>query len=397
MERELQLYFHIPFCVKKCFYCDFLSAPGEKGAKEEYMKALLAETAGSALSYGDYKVTSVFIGGGTPSVIPACWLEELMDTVRNRYRLYEDAEISIEVNPGTASREWLGRMRRAGINRLSIGLQSAHDEELALLGRIHTWRQFEEVYGAAREAGFDNVNVDVMSALPGQTPEKYRQTLERVLSLDRPPEHISAYSLIIEEGTPFYDRCEAGCLMLPDEDEDRLMYQETQRILWQKGYRRYEISNYAKEGYECRHNCGYWRRKNYAGFGIGAASLVENRRFQNGRDLGKYLEKPMECREECRLLDSQEQMEEFMFLGLRMTEGVSPAEFGRLFGRSMEEIYGKAVEKNLREGLLEARRDEGSGDLSGETKGTGVYSGRLALTERGLDLSNYVMAQFLLT
>lgn len=379
VERELEMYFHIPFCVRKCRYCDFLSAPGEEPVKEEYMKALLAETAGSAVSYGDYRVTSVFIGGGTPSVISARWLEELMETVRNRYTLDEHAEISIEVNPGTASREWLRRMRKAGINRLSIGLQSAHDEELALLGRIHTWRQFEEIYGAARAAGFDNVNVDVMSALPGQTPEKNKETLEKILSLQNPPEHISAYSLILEEGTPFYDEYQAGRLQMPDEDADRLMYQDTQKILSGRGYHRYEISNYALEGYECRHNCGYWQRKNYVGFGIGAASLVENGRFQNGRDMRRYLENPMRCREERRLLSTQEQMEEFMFLGLRMTEGVSRAEFGRLFGLSVEEVYGDVVERNLREGLLK------------------VLAGRLALTERGLDLSNYVMAQFLLT
>ena len=381
-EKELELYFHIPFCVRKCLYCDFLSAYGDEPTKQSYMEALLAETAGSAVSYGAYTVPSVFIGGGTPSVVPVSRIERLMETVREHYRLAGDAEVTIEVNPGTVSGEGLARYRRAGINRLSIGLQSARDQELALLGRIHTWQQFQETYRAAREAGFANINVDIMSALPGQTLDAYKVTLEKVLSLEEPPEHISAYSLILEEGTPFFRRYEAGRLEIPDEDTDRAMYLETKRILGQSGYHRYEISNYARRGYECRHNCGYWRRKNYAGFGIGAASLVENVRFRNGRELETYIRNPLGCREEIQPLSRQEQMEEFMFLGLRMTDGVDAAEFKRLFGCSLEETYGTVVRKNLEDGLL---------------KEIPACSVRLALTERGMDISNYVMAQFLLT
>lgn len=421
--KELELYIHIPFCVRKCLYCDFLSAPGDEDTKDRYMKALLTETVRSALRYGDYQVTSIFIGGGTPSVMRAAHISELMDAVRAHYDLAEDAEVTMEVNPGTVSGEALCRFREAGVNRLSIGLQSADDRELAAIGRIHTWRQFLEAFRAARQAGFANLNVDIMSALPGQTLSGYRHTLEKVLALEEPPEHISAYSLILEEGTPLYDRFEKGELELPDEDTDRVMYQETKRILAQAGYKRYEISNYAKKGYECRHNCGYWQRKNYAGFGIGAASLVENVRFRNSADLQAYLKNPLGCREDVQVLGRQEQMEEFMFLGLRMTEGVDCGEFRKLFGCGLEEVYGEVVRKNVEDGLLRYLPGNREEDRNMLSVGSGVPENRnmqpvgpsvpadgnmqpvglnvpadnmrLALTDRGLDLSNYVMAQFL--
>lgn len=418
--KELQLYFHIPFCIKKCLYCDFLSAYGDEDVKRAYMEALLAETAGSAVSYASYRITSVFIGGGTPSVVPVCYIERLMDAVGKQYRLADNAEVTIEVNPGTVSGEELERYRRAGINRLSIGLQSARDEELALLGRIHNWEQFRKTYRAAREAGFGNINVDIMSALPGQTLSDYRETLEKVLALEPPPEHISAYSLILEEGTPFFDRYHSGELELVDEDTDREMYRETERFLHMHGYQRYEISNYARRGYECRHNCGYWRRREYLGLGIGAASLVGDVRFRNGRELAPYLRDPLGCREEIHALSRQEQMEEFMFLGLRLTHGVDEAVFERRFGCGLEEVFGAVIEKNIRDGLLQrlqsgtkdAKRAPGSweGDAGAawmggcgrpiaEDGGSGERfcpSVRIALTDRGLDLSNYVMAQFLL-
>ena len=404
--KELGLYFHIPFCERKCSYCDFLSAPGSEQVKRRYMEALLAETAGCASLYWDYTVDTVFLGGGTPSVVPVETIERLMDTVRGHYHLGRDPEVSMEVNPGTVSCEMLARLRQAGINRLSIGLQSADDGLLAALGRIHTWEQFQEAFRWARRAGFENINVDVMSALPGQTLLGYLETLERVLGLDNPPEHISAYSLILEEGTPLYEKYGQGLLELPDEDTDRLMYQETKRTLADRGYHRYEISNYARKGCECRHNCGCWRRKNYVGFGIGAASLVENVRFRNGGNLGIYMEKPLECREEIQRLSRQEQMEETMFLGLRMVEGVDPQVFERQFGQSLQEVYGSVVNRNIRDGLLEWRSCgerpaedvwTGEGNLLGEgTVSAGKNCLRLALTERGLDLSSYVMSQFLL-
>lgn len=388
-EKKLELYFHIPFCVRKCYYCDFLSAPADEGTMIKYMKALLAETVGSALSYTDYTVSSIFVGGGTPSVVPVSCIEDLMDAVKRHYRLAQDAEATIEVNPGAVSGRALSRYRAAGMNRLSIGLQSADNGELAAIGRIHTWEQFLDTYAEARKAGFRNINVDIMGALPGQTLSRYRGTLEKVLSLEPAPEHISAYSLILEEGTYLYGLYEKGKLEIPDEDTDRLMYQETKKLLAGKGYRRYEISNYAKEGFECRHNCGYWTRENYAGFGLGAASLVENVRFKNGADLQAYLANPSGCREDIRQLGREEQMEEFMFLGLRMTEGVDGGMFRRLFGRGMEEVYGEVIRKNIRDGLLRA-------DSAFAGKEEHAALGRVSLTEKGLDVSNYVMAQFLL-
>ena len=376
----LELYFHIPFCVRKCRYCDFLSAPADEGTRDAYMRALRRETVGRAGEYGDHRVVSVFVGGGTPSVVDAGQLAELLRIVRECCCLEKDAEISVEINPGTADGRKLEEYRRAGFNRLSIGLQSMDGEELKRLGRVHTAEDFLETYGAAVKAGFQNINVDLMSGLPGQTPESWRRTLSAVLGLAPQPAHISAYSLILEEGTPFFDMARRGELELPDEDEDRLMYRETEAVLHQAGYRRYEISNYAKPGFECRHNCGYWTRREYLGFGVGAASLMGETRFRNGDSLAAYLERPLGCREEQHRLSRAEQMEEFMFLGLRLTEGVDPREFGARFGGRLEDVYGGVIGKNKRDGLLEERS-----------------GGRLALTERGLDLSNYVMAQFLLT
>ncbi len=398
-KRELELYFHIPFCIRKCLYCDFLSAPADRRTKERYMEALLRETRGRAGDYRDYRVVSVFIGGGTPSTVSPEQIAGLLKTVREGFGLAEDAEITIEVNPGTVDENRLRLYRRAGINRLSIGLQSAEDRELEALGRIHTYGQFLETYHMARECGFSNINVDLMSALPGQTLSGWMGTLGRVLALEPAPEHISAYSLILEEGTPLYEMAERGELQLPDEECDRLMYEKTEELLRSAGYHRYEISNYARPGYECRHNCGYWRRREYLGLGIGAASLIGDCRFRNGDSLTAYLEDPLGSREEVQELTLQERMEEFMFLGLRLTEGVSPAEFREAFGKDMEEAYGTVIERNLREGLLEYREEEypdrmfarHGGERSERTGGR-----RLALTKKGIDVSNRVMAQFLL-
>lgn len=378
----LELYFHIPFCVKKCSYCDFLSAPASREQQEAYMDALFCELKGKAKRYRAYRVTSVFVGGGTPSVIRAQRIGELMELIREHFWLAEDAEITMEVNPGTADEEKLRIYRRAGINRLSIGLQSANQEELQRLGRIHSYEQFLDTYRWARRAGFENINVDVMSALPEQSMETYRETLRRLLALKPMPEHISAYSLIVEEGTPFAQWQAEGKLVLPDEDCERQMYEETKRILGEAGFRRYEISNYARQGWECRHNCGYWRRTNYAGFGIGAASLVDNIRFKNCDAIQEYIRSPLSCEQEVQSLSLREQMEETMFLGLRMTEGVEAEEFEGRFHCSLHEVYGRVIQKNMENGLLEFVSSKGKEFLR--------------LTERGLDLSNYVMAEFLL-
>ena len=359
--KPLELYLHIPFCVRKCRYCDFLSGPADVCTQDGYMEALLTEMRGRSAECAEYEVDTVFIGGGTPSVVKPEWIQKVMDTIREYYRLSPEAEITMEMNPGTVSSDGLKVYRKAGINRLSIGLQSANEDELFRIGRIHTFAQFQKTYREAVQAGFTNINVDVMSALPEQTVESWRRTLEAVLALEPIPQHISAYSLIVEEGTPLYDMQEQGTLILPDEDSERQMYALTEELLGQYGFRRYEISNYAGEGYECRHNCGYWRRREYLGLGTGAASLMKECRFTNGTGMEEYLKNPLKMRGEVQELTVEEQMEEFMFLGLRMMEGVSEKTFREAFGRELMEVYGSVIRKNVQDGLLETT--EGSPDF----------------------------------
>ncbi len=336
----------------------------------------MSEIRGSAVP--DRKVVSVFIGGGTPSVVDVEWILDVMEAIRNHYLLEEGAEVTMEVNPGTVTAKSLARYRAAGVNRLSIGCQSCHDAELSRIGRIHDHQAFLDTYRWAREAGFNNINVDLMSALPGQTLESLEDTLHKILSLVPPPEHISAYSLIVEEGTPFYEMQKRGELTLPDEDMEREMYWRTADILKKYRYEHYEISNYARESYQCRHNVGYWTRRDYLGFGIGAASLYENVRYKNADDLAAYIKNPLNCHTQIQKLGREEQMEEEMFLGLRLSLGVSGERFREIFGVSMWDIYWEQIRESVEEGLLE---DDGR---------------RIVLTKRGVDLANYVMAKFLL-
>ena len=382
-DKSLELYVHIPFCVRKCEYCDFLSAPAGADTQQEYVRNLLLEIEQKGVRCTDYEVTTIFFGGGTPSILKAGWIADILDAIHRNFKVRKDAEITIECNPGTLTFEKLSIYKSAGINRISVGLQSASDAELRELGRIHTYEDFLRSYDLIRKKGFSNVNIDLMAALPGQTLKSYEQTLRRVLTLK--PEHISAYSLIIEEGTPFYEKYEADELlrekgekpqMLPSEETERLMYERTKKLLLAHGYERYEISNYARRGYACRHNIGYWRRENYLGFGLGSASLLENERFHNTTDLTDYLGGDYLAYEQEKL-DKKSQMEEFMFLGLRMTEGISTECFRQTFGLTVELVYGPVLEQQIADQLL--RKEDG----------------RIFLTERGLDVSNYVMAQFL--
>jgi oxygen-independent coproporphyrinogen-3 oxidase len=378
------------------------SAPVNRCTIDTYLGALENELRIRSNEYGAYHIVSIFIGGGTPSLLPAKAISSLMDTIRDNYCLgtssIPEIEITIEANPDSLTAEKAATYLAAGINRLSIGLQSANDAELERLGRIHTFSQFLTAYQAARETGFTNINVDLMSALPGQAREDYLQTLSAVLSLSPPPEHISAYSLIVEEQTPFWEMYQKGELELPTEELDRQMYYDTKRILQQNGYHRYEISNYAKPGYECRHNCGYWTRRNYAGLGLGAASLINNSRFSNTADLQEYIQywsnavsAPFLNKQS---LTVKEQMEEFMFLGLRLTQGISPDAFFDQFGVTIETIYGQVIQSNINSGLLtKSIADLGcSVAIASSTKDK---SPSIRLTEKGLDLSNYVMSQFL--
>ncbi len=385
MSKDLSIYVHIPFCVRKCNYCDFLSFYAKKDVVEMYFEALKKEIMLSAKG-GDLLVKSIFFGGGTPSFVEAEKICDTLKTIQSSFAVAENAEISIEVNPASAMFDKLLAYREAGFNRLSIGAQSLDDEELKVLGRAHTSAMFLETFENARKVGFDNINVDVMSALPGQSLKSYVQTLEKVLSLK--PEHISAYSLILEEGTPFYDME----LDLPDEDADRAMYHETKEILDRFGYHRYEISNYAlgeqdDPKYECYHNKVYWKRGNYLGLGIGAASMVDNVRWSNVRDIHLYVDAQM-SKVDREILSPEAQMEEFMFLGLRLIEGVSVEEFKRQFGRDIWEVYGEVIDKYAGLGLLEYSRSE-----AGRESVENTY---LRLTDKGLDVSNTVMAEFIL-
>ena len=377
MNGGMELYLHMPFCVRKCAYCDFLSFPTDQETQNLYTRRLREDIDAMGKKYGDIPVDTIFIGGGTPSVPDSALIVGIMEHVRKAFHVAEGAEISMEANPGTVTREKLTDYRRAGINRLSFGLQSANDRELKLLGRIHTWAEFLESFHLARECGFTNINIDLMSALPGQTCESWKDTLKRVTDLN--PEHISAYSLIVEEGTPFGEKygSEEGRKFLPDEDSEREMYHETKRFLRDCGYERYEISNYAKPGRACRHNIGYWTGVPYLGLGLGASSYMDGCRFAVNSDMKQYLEEKPGMFTDVEKLTKKDMEEEFFYVGLRMTAGVSLPEFERRFGVSAKDVY---------PGLMEMFVEEKAAVFQGD---------RFVLTDYGLDVSNYIMAQFL--
>lgn len=446
--KKLGIYVHIPFCARKCLYCDFLSAKADPEEQREYIDALIKEIEYYALDdadfSGQYETATIFFGGGTPSIVKPEYIERIIEAVKDRFLMAENPEITIECNPGTANREKLQAYRKMGINRISFGLQSANDEELKKLGRIHDYAAFLETIQMAREEGFNNINVDLMSAIPGQTLESYKDTLEKVIALK--PEHISSYSLIIEEETPFYDiygednkQAMAGVNLkgevvndgsvelwpdLPDEDTERAMYYLTDEVLSKAGYHRYEISNYSLDGYECSHNKSYWNGTDYIGFGLGASSYVKGIRYSNTEDWYKYLDackikgnaqnQPYyvgagdylgedeeyevevesaknlsseefgalllaeKYHEAVQLVSKNEQMEEFMYLGLRMMKGISKSRFKELFHIDIEDVYGNAINKLVDEKLLLVEGD------------------CVKLTSLGIDVSNRVLANFLL-
>lgn len=393
--RELELYIHIPFCVKKCNYCDFLSFGTEDErlsdtpchptrqlpVPEVYVDRLCREIRwyGQKEEFSHRPVISVFFGGGTPSLLSEAQIFRLMAELRDNFLIRRDAEVTMEANPGTLTPGKLKQMRFCGINRLSLGLQSTVERELKALGRIHSYGAFLQSFKWAREAGFKNINVDLMTALPEQTMSSYLKSLEQTAALK--PEHISAYSLIIEPGTPFEAMEAQGELALPDEDEEREMYHLTRKFLSEMGYERYEISNYARPGYECRHNIGYWRGRDYLGLGLGASSLINGRRFSNRTEIKDYLALTMgsdDWYEAVETLTPAAKMEEFMFLGLRLVRGVSEKDFYRKFGVKVMSVYGEVIRKNELEKLLIRK------------------NGWLCLTELGMDLANMVMADFIL-
>ena len=391
MKRNLELYLHIPFCAAKCNYCDFLSVSSDSETRESYVRQLIMELGVAAKECEPYSVSSIFIGGGTPSVLPANDIALIMDCIFKNYDVMPDAEITIECNPASALLDKFEVYRSFGINRLSIGLQSADNNELKILGRIHTVEDFLKSYEAARRSGFENINVDLIDCIPMQSIRTWKKSLRQVTLLK--PEHISVYNLIVEEGTPFGDMYRKGQLLLPDEDEQAKIDDFTLEFLEKQGYERYEISNFAKPGFECRHNKGYWTGTPYIGFGIGAASFFNDMRWNNTSDIKEYMELDLKnnskyisyenpvsmLRGKISKLKTEEEMEEFMFLGLRMTEGISEDEFRLRFGRTLISVYGRQLVHFTSNGLM-------------------AHSGsRYYLTKRGMELANQVMSEFLLT
>lgn len=399
MRKKLSIYIHIPFCVKKCVYCDFLSFGADdpqinrSGAvRKAYVQSICRELLSYKSISKDYIVKTIFIGGGTPSILLPGEIMNILATLRSIFKVDEEAEITIEVNPGTLTAIKAAEYLAAGINRMSIGLQSAHNDELAMLGRIHTYEQFLTSYQTARDAGFRNINVDLISAIPGQTLHSYLDTLERVLKCR--PEHISSYSLIVEEGTPL-----AGdqklLSKLPDEETDREMYEATGKVLEMSGYKRYEISNYAKPGYECRHNIVYWTMDEYIGIGIGAASFFNGRRYSNTSDIKQYVDSMEEVFEKRSIdeayripellsirhidetVDIDTLMEEYVIFGLRMTRGISAADFYERFGHSLYDVYGDIIRGYVASGHM---KDE---------------KGMVCFTRKGIDVSNRILVDFL--
>lgn len=364
------LYIHIPFCARKCEYCDFVSFSGCEDKVDDYIAAVAAEADG----YADSEIDTIFIGGGTPSLLREEQIERLCAIVRDRFKLAEGYEWTIEANPGTLTEGKLKAMLSGGINRISIGVQAFNDTELRAVGRIHNAESAEYAVMLAHSCGFKNISIDLMESLPYQTAESFKRTLECAAAL--PISHISVYSLIIEEGTPIKEKYDSGIYAVPDEAEDRALYHYTAKFLSEHGFNRYEISNYAKPGYESRHNLKYWDCEEYIGLGIAAASYLNGRRYTNTAGLDEYIGG------DCRLKfeekpDNEELMGEFMMLGLRKTAGVSKADFSKRFGCDIESVYGDILDRFVNIGVM---------DTDGEC---------YFLSERGLDVANSVMCEFL--
>ena len=378
MREKLSLYIHIPFCAKKCLYCDFPSWQGCESYFEDYTESLLNEIKNGERIHSDYDISTIFIGGGTPTVLSPKLLGKITDAVLERYNVESNAEITSEANPGTVDGYKLKEMKAMGINRLSFGVQAWQNNILKALGRIHDRETFLKNLDEAKNAGFENINCDLMFSLPNQTFKDWMETLENFSKLDI--QHISAYSLIVEDGTPFKKMQEEGRLLLPDEETDRKMYSVANEMLAKNGFERYEISNFAKKGFESRHNITYWETRPYIGFGLGSHSYFQAERYNNTYDLKEYIAAngdAKKLRENNEILTDKEKEEEFMFMGLRMKKGISTDEFSRRFGRDIYSVYGEKIEELLDEKLIEKKEN------------------RIMLTERGTDVSNIVFERFI--
>lgn len=378
MDNGIGIYIHIPFCKAKCYYCDFNSFACRDELVPAYFSALKKEIASYGEKLKDVKIKTIFIGGGTPSAVDAQYIYEVLSFLHQEFAVDNKAEISIETNPGTLTGEKLERYREVGINRLSIGLQAWQDAILEKLGRIHTSYEFEQTFTLARKVGFDNINVDLIFGIPGQTLEDWRQTLEKVTAFE--PEHLSCYSLKIEEDTVFGDKLEKGELVPIDDDIDREMYGFCKEYLKYRGYGHYEISNFAKPGFKCRHNLIYWSAEEYIGFGAGAHSFFQSARFNNIYDPKEYIDRLKldgKISENIEFIDRKESMTEFMILGLRLVDGVRMEDFKNRFNEDILNVYGSQIDKMLKKELLT------------------VKGGKIALTSLGLDYANQVFMEFI--
>ncbi|MBO3367350.1 radical SAM family heme chaperone HemW [Clostridium perfringens] len=375
---KISLYIHIPFCAQKCLYCDFPSFARKDHLRKAYIEALNKEIISLREKHNNLEINTIFIGGGTPSVLEADELECLLKEVA-KLNMAKDIEYSMECNPGNLTEEKLEVMKKYGVNRISMGLQAKQDNLLKGLGRIHNYKTFKENFLLAKKVGFNNINVDLMFGLPNQRLNEWEETLREIISLE--PAHISAYSLIIEEGTAFYNLYENDKLKLPTEEEERKMYHLAKKILEENGFNQYEISNYAKEGKECRHNLAYWNMDNWIGVGSAAASYINGKRIKNISSVEGYINsinEKGEAVEEIINNSKNDNMEEFMFMGLRKINGIDENEFKNRFSMNINDVYGEILNKYIGEGLL----------IRG--------SGRIFLSEKGIEISNIIMADFLL-
>lgn len=375
MKKDVGLYIHIPFCKAKCYYCDFVSFANKEDLKKEYVEAVIKEIKYRKLD--KYNIKTMYIGGGTPSTLDSTDISKIIDEVKEN--LDKNAEITIEVNPGTVNKEKLEAYKNIGINRLSIGLQSTDDKLLKGIGRIHTYNEFLETYKSAREVGLNNINVDLMLGLPMQKLGTLKKSLREVIKLN--PEHISVYSLILEENTKLYDKVDIGELVLPNEKLEREMYWQVKNTLESKGYIHYEISNFAKKGYESKHNSDCWKQKEYIGIGVAAHSYMESKRFSNQSNLEEYINNIKSEEYEKNIIIQEEQtkedkQKEYMLLGLRTIDGINIGEYKNKFGENPIFKFHKELDKLVGEKLLE---------VDGE---------HIKLTKVGLDLANIVWEEF---
>ena len=373
--KEIGIYIHIPFCIKKCEYCDFVSYCNKKEYVPQYINALKKEIKNNINK--EYKITTIYIGGGTPSSIEENYIADIIETIKlnmndEDLKDFENIEVTIEVNPGTVNKEKLQVYKKIGINRLSIGLQETHNELLKSIGRIHTYEEFIKTYNLARKIGFNNINVDLMIALPNQTIQDIKENLEKIIKLN--PEHISVYSLILEEGTPFYNKYNENKIKLPDEELERNMYWYVKNTLENNGYMHYEISNFSKKGFESKHNMNCWNQEEYLGFGVAAHSYNNRIRYSNTNSIEEYIKGSNKIIHEEQTLEDMQK--EYMLLGLRKIEGINIQKFKNKFAQNPIFIFKEQLNKLVDEELIIVDGNE------------------IKLTNKGLDLANIVWEEF---